>query len=215
MGTLQPESLDAVLAAQFPIIPQPVHGERSDMREFGIRYIVGANGLHREVSTPWLHSVLPVGSPSVGARLPYGLVRPQVNLRCPKPSSRHWREFATMAMAAFPNECAAALLWSPSTSQWRLAPRRVDEPGAAYIRYVEAECLDDEIVVVDLHSHGGAPAFFSDVDDADDAGSIKLSVVFGRCERADQMDVASRLCVIDTFVPDVSLAVSGKWEVTP
>ena len=53
--------------------------------------------------------------------------------------------------------------------------------------------------MIDVHSHGDMPAFFSHEDDADDAGGIKLAVVFGHIGR-DRPEIVSRLVCVDRFI---------------
>jgi PRTRC genetic system protein A len=44
------------------------------------------------------------------------------------------------------------------------------------------------------------PAFFSQEDDADDAGGIKVSVVFGHIGK-ERPEIVSRLVCLDRFMP--------------
>jgi PRTRC genetic system protein A len=67
-------------------------------------------------------------------------------------------------------------------------------------------------MVCDIHSHGHGPAFFSATDDADDAHSTKISIVFGRLDQPDGPAVALRLCAGGMFLPLPRLPFSGDTD---
>jgi PRTRC genetic system protein A len=61
-----------------------------------------------------------------------------------------------------------------------------------------------EALVVDLHSHGIAPAGFSAQDDLDDCGATKVAVVVGRLDRKAGgrcADIAVRLVLNGLLLP--------------
>jgi PRTRC genetic system protein A len=68
------------------------------------------------------------------------------------------------------------------------------------VRYELRELDDHESVAIDMHSHGHIPAFFSDTDDRDDAGSVKISGVVGNLD-SDTPTAAFRLCVLGLYLP--------------
>jgi PRTRC genetic system protein A len=70
--------------------------------------------------------------------------------------------------------------------------------------------IDDETVVVDVHSHGTAAAFFSAQDDEDDTGrgGFYLALVLGDVMAAT-MSVAARLVVHGHFAT-VSTAIAVR-----
>ena len=65
-------------------------------------------------------------------------------------------------------------------------------------------------MVVDIHSHGWAPAFFSSTDDADDRGAMKISLVLGNLDRA-RPSSAMRLCMAGLVQP-VTMSADGVLE---
>lgn len=190
-------NVDDFIAQQFPVHPVPSNGCITPTASDGVRYHVASNGLWREISLSWLHCMLPVATQE-GLRIPYGLPRLAAELRLPVPGRSIWREFVELAKAAMPNECAGLIVWNVDTQSWRFETRRALSATSEFISYEEPHLGASDIKVVDLHSHGQHPAFFSPTDDQDDVGSIKLSVVFGNID--GDVTMASRLSLIDRFV---------------
>ena len=72
---------DDILLQSFPLLPVPGSGCVPAPLMFGTRYLVGADGLYREVTLPWLHAVVPM-APICLARTPYGHIEPSITFRC-------------------------------------------------------------------------------------------------------------------------------------
>lgn len=199
----------AALRANFPVVTSPPGGEVEPPAKPGTRFVVGSNGLYREVSTEWLHCVQPIAVTETRST-PYGEVSVGAKLQCGAMPISIWRAFTLLARDALPNEVAALVLWNPSTGAWRLAPRKSLHANPDRVDYEEPEVGDDEVIVVDMHSHGDAAAYFSPRDDEDDRGGIKLSVVLGRVY--SQPEVKARLVCINAFIP-VKVLHDGGFEV--
>jgi PRTRC genetic system protein A len=56
------------------------------------------------------------------------------------------------------------------------------EVGPGHVRYRIEELAADELVAIDLHSHGRLGAFWSGEDDRDDQG-VRVCGVFGNLDR--------------------------------
>ena len=186
---------DAMNMANFPVIVAK-HAQRIEPpTSFGQRYILGRQGLYREVSTPWLHSCALTATPRMPT--PFGDVQEVAVLMCGSPPGTLWTDFIQHAREQSPNECAGLMIWNTITNDWRLAIREPKRATPDAVDYKEPQLSDDEVAVLDVHSHGRHGAFFSPQDDEDDRGCIKISAVIGRVDdAAPEVDI--RLVCIDT-----------------
>lgn len=188
--------MDVMVLNNFPVVVAKHSQHLEEPAVPGQRYIVGRQGLYREVSTPWLLSrALVAGTKSP---TPYGQVEEVVTLKCGSPPTDLWHEFIAHAKTVSPVECAGLMIWNVHTGRWRLAIREVTHASPDRVDYMEPTLVDDEIAVVDVHSHGLHPAFFSSLDNHDDEGSIKVSAVIGRLDQ-DVPEVAIRLVCIESI----------------
>jgi PRTRC genetic system protein A len=205
---------DAVTLENFPLLAAPQSGLVNRPERQGTRFIVGRQGLYWDLTTAWLHAVqmaVPFTLQEIGARTtPYGEVLPAVETLCSCPPKELWAEFLAHAREALPNEAAALLVWNSVTDRWRLGLRVATVVSGERIDYNEPRLEHDEIAVVDVHSHGDLPAFFSPRDDEDDRGGIKVAVVFGHLRR-ERPEVAARLVCVDRFIP-MRMTETGWFE---
>ena len=81
----------------------------------------------------------------------------------------------------------------------------------AHIDYDEIRLQEGEHLVVDMHSHGDMPAFFSGEDDRDDAGAMRFSVVVGNIG-SETPSSQMRLCLAGVFLR-ASINEHGTLEV--
>lgn len=190
--------MDGVLLDMFPVVAVPPSGQLAKPSRDGQRYLVGNSGLFREVSTPWLYAVYPIASIS-GLATPFGEVKTTVTIGCSMPPRELWAEFLAEATKALPNECAAVFLWNQHTGLWRFAMRESIAGSPSRVDYREPSIEEDEIVVVDVHSHASYGAGFSPRDDRDDAGGIKIAAVFGKVDTPTP-EIALRLVCLDNMI---------------
>lgn len=196
---------DNVVLEAFPLLAVPSSGTVPANSRNGLRYLVARDGLYKEVTTPWLRAVLPC-SPAVLGTTPYGPLVPGVELTCGTLPLDLIREFTAHARGALPNETTAVLAWNWARGSWRLVHREEESASRARVVYREARLEEEEVLVVDLHSHGDEDAFFSAEDDRDDAGGIKISAVVGRVRT--EPTLRARLACLDRFV-DLQLDSPG------
>lgn len=199
---------DAILKT-FPLLSVPASGQPAGATENGTRYLVACDGLWREINLPWIRLVHHVG-PCV-VKLPYGQSEPSIDFKCGAVPVELIRAFGEEAVLRAPLEIAAAVVWNERTGDWRLAWRHAREASASHIAYDEVRIEDDEHIVIDVHSHGHHPAFFSREDNDDDFGSMKLSLVVGSCNQPARTS-RMRLCMAGFAVP-VMLTDEGVVEV--
>lgn len=188
--------MDAMVLNNFPFVVAKHSQNIEEPAAHGQRYIVGRQGLYREVSTPWLLSRALVAATKMPT--PYGEVEEVATIKCGSPPADLWREFIAHAKTVSPVECAGLMIWNVNTGRWRLAIREVAYASSDRVDYMEPALVDDEIAVVDVHSHGLHPAFFSSLDNQDDMGSIKVSAVIGRLDQ-EAPEVAIRLVCIESI----------------
>jgi PRTRC genetic system protein A len=100
--------------------------------------------------------------------------------------------FIAEAKAQSHREIAAAIVLDDG-GEFELRWPEIETSSAGHVRYIDSD-IDDDRLVIDLHSHAGARAFFSQQDDRSD-GSRRgpyLAMVIGRCAD-DVPEVATRL----------------------
>lgn len=198
-STLQ---LDAALLAAAPVVVAPPYSEFFPLQENGHRFVLAADGIYLEARRPWLHFIHRIGAVT-GVKIPYGTVEPKVELAFGKVSAAlpQLQEFAAHAVAEAPLEAAGTILWNKATDTWRIAfPKTIGSATNASIQFEQVEPGPDEHVVIDMHSHGHLPAFFSTTDDIDDAGSIKIAGVVGNLDTTEPTAVL-RICVLGVTIP--------------
>jgi PRTRC genetic system protein A len=110
------------------------------------------------------------------------------------------QDFIANARHAAPSETADMLVWDSRRKALTDDNVTVLDKSTGSVRYELRELDDHESVAIDMHSHGHIPAFFSDTDDRDDAGSVKISGVVGNLD-SDTPTAAFRLCVLGLYLP--------------
>lgn len=194
--------MDLALFRAAPTVTVPSHSEFHPLLDNGHRFLIAQDGIHLEVRRPWLHFIHRIAAQS-GVQIPYGTVEPKMELSFGKLGSAlaQMREFAQHAREKSPTEAAASLLWNDATSTWSIAyPEIIGTASSSHIQYKQVDVGKDESMVIDLHSHGVWPAGFSDTDNIDDAGSVKIAGVFG-CLDAAAPTAVFRLCVLGLYLP--------------
>jgi len=203
----------AVLAA-VPCYPVPPNGRSpvlDALREArsGHGLAVGADGVMLILRRPWLALDVPITSP-MEAYIPYGNAGSRsAELRCGLIPKVHIEEILASFRAELPNEAAAFILWNEATGQFTVDFPVIDEATPSRLVYRPPALSPEWHMICDIHSHGRGASFFSATDDADDAHSTKISIVFGRLDQPDGPAIASRLCAGGMFLPLPRLPFSG------
>jgi PRTRC genetic system protein A len=172
---------DAVLRATCPVIGAPMFGALPPLEE-GQRMVLAGDGLYLQFKGTWLAVTTRVGDVAPGLRLPYGRLSEEMAFVFGTIPMTLIAEFIETARLALPNEAAGALIYRSSDATLSLRMHEPLDAGAGHIQYRIAELADDEVLAVDLHTHGRLPAFWSAVDNRDDLG-IRLCGVFGNLDR--------------------------------
>ena len=190
--------MDRKLQQSFPTVMVPRIGDLTPMEGAGERLLAAEDGVFMEVSRPWLRLVRQIGKYHVKTAVPYGLVAETTYVRCGKIPVDLIAAFAGMARAAMPNETGAWVVWNAVARGFRLAPVIIRSQGRAHLDYDRPALAADEVLVLDCHSHGAYPAYFSSQDDIDDVHDVKFALVIGNCD-TDVPSLALRLCAKGIF----------------
>jgi PRTRC genetic system protein A len=190
--------LDMTLQRSFPTIMVPRNEPVAEMQVAGERLLMAENGVFIEIRRPWLSLVRRIARFSVRTAVPYGRVTPSTDLICEAIPANLIGAFAEMARKAFPNETGAWIVWSPSSRAFRLAPMGIVHHDRGSLKYESPALSGDEVLVVDCHSHGNHPAYFSSTDNEDDRHDVKMALVIGNCDRPTP-SITARLCAKGIF----------------
>jgi PRTRC genetic system protein A len=196
-------ALDMATYNAAPVVAVPAHSEFAPLVENGHRFLLARGGLFLEVRRPWLHIIHQVAEQPSTVRIPYGEVVNKMEFGFGRLGTAlpQMKEFAAHAMVQAPIEAAASLIWNHVTNAWALKyPKTIGEATGGSIQFEQIELGEDESLAVDLHSHGAHPAFFSETDNADDAGSVKICGVYGDLDK-DVQTAVFRLCVLGVYLP--------------
>jgi len=114
------------------------------------------------------------------AKTPYGKVGGMIHLPAGPVPLRLVEDFVRMARGEPALEVAAVI--ELHGGAYRLRPLAFDSRSASHVSYKDGQ-VNDDTLVIDLHSHGGGSAFFSSTDDASDLSrrGPYLAAVVGRC----------------------------------
>jgi len=200
---------DQILQRSCPTTMVPRFEDLPPLSKNGHRFLVAQDGLWLEVKRPWLHLVWPVAEKCYQVALPYGNLEPKVSFLCPDIPRSLINKFTDDARAALPNEFAAWIIWNEQTEAFAYRPLTSTSAGPAHLKLDRPVLGEHEHLIVDIHSHATMNAFFSAEDNRDDAGEVKLSVVFGRLGSDQSMSSKIRLCANGVVIPADILAQSG------
>jgi PRTRC genetic system protein A len=192
----------------YPVVTVSHDGSVADAQGDGIRYVLARQGLFREITSSWMTCRHPISVS--GLELPFGSTTSTFELKCSPPPREVWKDFVLQARTDLPNESAAQLVWNEVSDTWRCAMRGSSHASPGRIDYLNPALDDDEVAVIDIHSHGHGRAFFSSTDDNDDRGNFKLSAVFGRV--GTKPELLLRLVMGDVYWP-VTLTTDGQLQI--
>ncbi|MGF6267392.1 PRTRC genetic system protein A [Paraburkholderia youngii] len=189
---------DLMLQRSFPTVMVPRNEAVTEMQTAGERLLIAENGVFLEVRRPWLSLVRQISEFNVRTAIPYGRVTSSTRLLCETIPADLVGAFAEMARKAHPMETGAWIVWSPSTQAFRLAPVGIVTHTGGSLKYQPPALAGDEVLVMDCHSHGRHPAYFSSTDNDDDRHDVKMALVIGNCDRSTP-SIAVRLCAKGIF----------------
>lgn len=157
------------------------------------RLLLASDGVYLDCANAALQARVRLSALS----LPYGATTPFLHLPH-GPLPRALLQQALAAAAATPIEVAFGLQHDEDDGYVLIQPP-VTSASRSHVSYEDA--LDDQRLIVDLHSHGQGRAFFSATDDASDLARVGpyLAVVVGRADTAPE--IAVRLVCPPFLIP--------------
>lgn len=195
----------AVLAAA-PCYPVPPSGSSPAIDALrgarsGQGLAVGRDRVMLILRRPWLALDVALSGP-LPAYLPYGSVGGErLDLLCGLIPGA-WRDVILDHLrAALPDEAAAFVLWHDETRSFCVEFPDIEEATPSRLVYRPPVLAPGWHLVLDVHSHGAAPAFFSATDNTDDAHATKIAIVFGGLDDPAGPTSAARLCAGGMFLP--------------
>ena len=156
------------------------NGALPDISECLYAYIMAGNGVFLNAKRAGLEVLIPVSFARV-AGLP--ALIPYVNLSCHIPKCLLLHAL-NLSLNHLPHEI---LFWFNSKEYWTMeVPQQFTGPSSV----VPLESLDEmgTSALVDLHSHGVLPPFFSRVDNQDEQG-FRIYAVMGEVDRVPSIRV--------------------------
>lgn len=193
-------NMDLALLKAALVAVVPKYSPFQPLEENGHRFLIAEDGMYLEVRRPWLYFVRQIAR-QVDVAMPYGAITPCTELAFGRISDilGALQGFVARARLSAPNETADMLVWNEHTKVLSVENVTVLEATAGSVKYECRALADHESIAIDMHSHGNIAAFFSDTDDRDDAGSVKISGVIGNLD-SDTPTAAFRLCVLGLYL---------------
>jgi len=185
--------MDRTLQQSLPTVMAPRFGKLAPLQTNGERLIAATNGMFLEARRPWIRIVRRIAEFRVATAIPYGAVEEATDLFCGRIPPDLIGRFARLAAYSIPNEVGAWIVWDCDSARFSLVPVKILSHGPGHLDYERPKLTDTESLVMDLHSHGRLPAFFSATDNADDRFDLKFALVVGSCGAATPSMVL-RLC---------------------
>ena len=198
---------DVALQSTMPTVVVPLFGALEPLAGSGNRLLVAKDGLWIEAHRPGIYSRQKVAQQNT-ISVPYGTVTATLTTKFSHLGNAI-REFVVFARESLPNEVGLALVWSDATNALEPRMLKAIQSGPSHMLYERPDPATGEHVVVDIHSHGCFPAFFSRTDDKDDKGDLKIAVVVGNVDQP-QPTVKARLCTLGHYRPlPISIEENG------
>lgn len=192
-------AIDGALQSTTPTVMVPRYAELEELSTPGRRILMAGNGVWLEVFREWLYLRTQIALP-LPVAVPYGNVSAEVRMKFGKLPKAMVAQFIEEARARMPNECAGWIIWDESTGAWRLHMLQEISVDRDHVKMILPILGESEHLVIDIHSHGETPAFFSPTDNKDDLGGSHISGVVGCLDQAS-VTAKFRICADGMFVP--------------
>ncbi|MFQ5779536.1 MAG: PRTRC system protein A [Nitrospiria bacterium] len=192
---------DLLLQKHLPTVMVPRFEPLPPLPENRSRLLMAKDGLWIEVKTPWGLFIKRIFESS--RHLPYGSVRERTELLSGPIPIRFLEQFVNQANGSSQRglETAAWIIWSAEKG-WEYLQLDILERTRGSVAFRWPELVPERHLVLDMHSHGAGPAFFSKTDNRSDQGTAHFSLVVGNCKGGRplaELDMACRLCLAGFF----------------
>ncbi len=177
--------LSSFMAAQFPVQPlylgstlEPLPEPAADSL-FAHRFILAADGVWRQIRTPWLSALYPICTSE--KRLPFAPLVQEIRIILSLPQIFDIvAGFARIAGHYQDHEVHQDLFIDHRGS---ITPGPLDHGDKSHIEYRRNS--PPGALFLDLHSHGILHSYFSSTDDRDDQNDLKVAVVVGDLQQSN------------------------------
>ena len=182
--------LDAIIQGSFPTVMVPAHQELEPLKEGMTRLLMAKNGLYLETNPPWGHLIEQLWeSPR---ELPYGVVEERDTFKEVIVNTNVLEIIRDEILPVAVDYALRKKEWAGwiirQNGNYSFMPLNIDASGES-VRYNTDSLDEGACVVVDIHSHGRINPFFSETDDNDDAGGVKICMVMGNFREEDSRPV--------------------------
>lgn len=192
-----------LMAPRFGVLPEIEVGRQ--------RFIIASDGVYIEARTPTIHARMLVSE--ANHPFPYGKVIQTIKLAGGAIPFDVIDSARYMAVANSPNEWGGSICWTPERGYWLEQPEILVQTGEA-LSY--RNTVDENHLVVDVHSHGLHGAFFSGTDNTDDIqrGGVYLAAVIGSCDSENAESVSTMSLALRMVINGHLLNLFGAvpWE---
>lgn len=189
---------DTALQLSCPTVMVPRFSPLEAAEHSGERFLMAANGVFLEITRKWARFVRKVGEFSASVPVPYGTYEETTEWRADALPKELLTEFNISARQSPEVEIGAAIVWNEHDRQYRLLSVESLQASGSHLHYRPPALGDGDHLIVDCHSHGKHPAFFSGTDNQDDQWAVKIAYVVGNCGLATQT-TKTRLCLKGMF----------------
>ncbi|MEQ9223925.1 MAG: PRTRC system protein A [Salinisphaeraceae bacterium] len=188
-------AFDRALASATPVYPVAQDGSLPKLVPGAHCYLLARDGLYVAGRSDTVAAVIRVAE--LPRQTSFGAIQERLELiNGPVPFDL-LEACASDAIARSPIEWGGAIVADAAGGYEYFEP--VADGATPVSLTYRRDSYPDERLVVDLHSHGEGPAYFSPTDDASDAEGIHVAVVLGRCQRAETLEMTSRLTINGWF----------------
>lgn len=206
------DTANAAILQASPLLAVPSFGDLSGspLSHWHHRYLVASDGVYFQASTPHFSFIAPyfVAAESAMTPLPYGAVSPAFQMiggGVPLPLVR-----SLVHRARAMDRAEGAWLVEDFSSQLlRIVTPNVLSSGGTHITY-DNRAVPAEKLVIDVHSHGHFPAFFSPTDNVSEDGAY-IAMVIGKTDTDNDIEIAARICFYGRTFP-LALAADTEQE---
>ena len=188
---------DRVLLMQNPVLPMPRYGDLPALEPGERRYVIANDGVYVQARTLALKVCARIAPTPP---LPFGALTPRVELSGGLLPHSIFTRMCAEALAESPNEWAALVHWDGASRQYEWTATEARHRSTNRLAY-DSAARDESCLVVDAHSHGAAPPFFSSTDDASDRYGVYFACVLGCCVSPESIRVCTRLVIDDLRIP--------------
>lgn len=182
---------DLAVCAVTPTLMAPRYGALPPVAVGQYRFVVASNGVFVQARSRAVDVCLRIGSAN---GLPYGTLDEYVRLAGGPIPRELGEQLMARAIAATPNEWAGIVVYDALEQAYRVMEPPVSSVSPGHITYATSG-YDDELLVLDIHSHGTGHAFFSGTDNRSDNHGVYLASVLGCCKDMNDIEVKTRIVV--------------------